>query len=70
MGQTFTSLFITQCNYCNGTGYELYSQSTYCKVCAGYTYMSVFKLPECIKPEQYAHSPRYYEDIFKNHEIR
>jgi len=70
MGQTFTSLFTKQCNYCNGTGYEPNYQSTYCKACDGYTYMSVFKLPYCIRPEQYAHTPRYRTDIFENQEIR
>lgn len=63
MGTTFTTVFTKQCNFCQGSGYEPNNQSTYCKECAGYTYMSMFRLPECLQPEQqYAHSPRYRTD--------
>lgn len=63
MGTTFTTLFTTQCNLCEGSGYEPTNQSTYCRACAGYTYMSMFRLPEYLRPEQpYTHSPRYRTD--------
>jgi hypothetical protein len=63
MGTTFTTMFTKQCNFCKGIGYEPSSQSTYCIKCAGYTYMSIFRLPECLRPEEkYTHSQRYITD--------
>lgn len=68
MGKKFSSLFLTQCPYCKGTGYEPSNQSTYCKGCEGYTHMSIFRLPECLSPRnQYVYKPRYN---IHNFEIR
>lgn len=62
MGKTLSSLVTTQCNYCQGTGHEPNDRSTYCKGCKGCTYLSVFRLPECLQPENHRKYMKVYID--------
>lgn len=49
MGKAISSLFTTQCYQCQGTGTDPEYQFRVCQTCQGEKYMSVFRIPECMK---------------------
>lgn len=60
MGKTISSLFTTQCYQCQGTGTNPEYQFRVCQTCQGEKYMSVFRIPECMKSEEKpSHSHHY-----------
>ena len=49
MGKVISSLFTMQCYQCQGTGTYPGYQFRVCQTCQGEKYMSVFRMPECMK---------------------
>ena len=49
MDKTISSLFTTQCYKCQGTGTDPEYQFRVYQTCQGEKYMSVFRIPECMK---------------------
>jgi DnaJ-class molecular chaperone len=49
MGKKISTLFTTRCNQCQGTGTDQEYQFTVCQTCKGDKYISIFRMPECMR---------------------